>query len=416
MASLDHIICTNCGASIDLEPGVFEYICPYCDTKNTIVDPHAPKNELPDGPDKMVLIRASKEELHSFLLQKMAEDLNSPDDLIEASDINEEKLYYVPCYFSAGSVVADWTASFGYDREEPYTDYVTYTDSNGRSRTRPVTRYRTVTDWKPASGRASGKFLTQAYAGEPIPGLVEGGLNALKGDLVSYTPTMVTGCEVKPFMKGIEDVRTTLDSLVNKRIRSIVYSYAQGDHQRNWSYDPHITVDYEKPGLLPLAKCTFTYKEKQYSLYADAVNLVMFYRDAFPVDVKRQQKVSRAYVPFYITLVYAAIMALLCASHYELFKAIPILIGLCAPLLFGILRKTSVTSYSKKVRAAALALKDMNENAQLKSQDEIQRLYKLSRKPPMPFFAKDGSDNFMLPILTFVWIGLCGYGILSSIL
>jgi hypothetical protein len=411
--SINQINCKSCGAAIDLMPGVFEYVCAYCGTKNVIIDPNAPVNKLPNAPEKMILIRASQQEFHNFLLTKMAEDMNSPDDLIEMSTIDEETLYYVPCYFSSGSITADWTASFGYDRQEPYTDYETYTDSRGRSHTRPVTRYRTVTDWRPASGRANGRYLTQAYAGEPIPPLVESSLNGLTGDLASYTPMMVTGCEVKPFAKGLEDVRQTIDRQINKRVQDIVFSYAQGDHQRNWSYNPHITVDFEKPGLLPVGKGTFTYRDKQYSLYADAANLTLYYKDQFPVDLRRKNKVSRAYVPFYITLAYAVGLGLLANSVTWSFNYLLLAIGIFAPLLFGIMRQAAVTSYSKKMRQAALAQKDMNENAQLKSQDEIQRLYHLSQKPSMPLFAKDGADNFLLPVMTFIWIAICIVGLFS---
>jgi hypothetical protein len=415
MASINQITCKNCGGVIDLVPGVFEYICPYCETKNSIIDPNAPKDKLPTQPDKMILVRASQKEFHNFVLTKMAEDMNSPDDLVENSVINDETLLYVPCYFSSGSVKADWTASFGYDRQEPYTAYQTYTDNQGRSRTRPVTRYRTVTDWRPASGRAQGKFLTQAYAGEPIPPIVESSLNTIKGDMVSYTPTMVTGCEVKPFAKALEDVRPTLDKQINQQIQNIVYSYAQGDHQRNWSYDPEITTDYEKPGLLPLGKATFTYKDKQYSLYADASNLILYYKDQFPVDHRRLNKVSRAFVPFYIVLVYSLVFAFLLYEHFDRVNYIAVLIGLFCPLLFGILRKVAVTSFSKKMRASALAQKDLNDNAQLKSQDQIQNLYQLSRKPSMPLMAKDGADTFLLPVLTFIWLGISLFGIFSAV-
>jgi hypothetical protein len=87
-----------------------------------------------------------------------------------------------------------------------------------------------------------------------------------------------------------------------------------------------------------------------------------------------------------------------------------VLIGLAAPLLFGVLRQTAVSSYSRKVRAAALAKKAMNEDAQLKSQAELEDLRVRSIKPPVPLFARDGADNILLPFLTFVWIAVCVAG------
>jgi hypothetical protein len=411
---VDQIFCKSCGGAIDLLPGVFEYVCPYCETVNYIVDPGKPKDELPAAPEAMILIRTSQAAFHNFLLSVMVGDEDSPDDLVGKSEIGEERLLYVPCWFTAGSVVADWTASFGYDRQEPYTDYVSYTDSKGRSRTRPVTRYRTVTDWRPASGRASGKFRTQAYAGPPLPPGVEDGLNDLRGDPVAYAPAMVTGCEVLPFAKGLEAVRPVLRSQVSDRIRSIVLGYGQGDHQRDWSYDPHITVDYESPGLLPLARAAFRYRGQRYTVYANALDLRLLYRDPFPVDHRRKQKVARAYIPFYITLAYsAALFAYFQVANRSSgdYNAIAMAIGLACPLIFGFLRSAAVKSYSKGVRAAALALKSMNENAQLKSQEEIQRLRLQSQAPPMPLFARDGSDNILLPLLTLAWIAISAIGV-----
>jgi hypothetical protein len=413
MASVQTISCKSCGATIDLQPGIFDYVCPYCETKNTLVQIDPSKGALPKAPEKLIAIRVSKNELHNFLLSTMASDLNSPDDFIENSVIDDELLYYVPCYFTAGSMTADWTASFGYDRQESYTAYETYTDSRGNSRTRPVTRYRTVTDWRPASGKASGRFVTQAYAGEDIPDSVRSSLNSLSGDLSDYSPTMVTGCEVRPFTQTLDGSRLTLEAQIKSRIRQIVLGYGQGDHQRDWSYHPEITVDYEKPGLLPLGKASFTYKNKQYNVYASALSLSLYYRDAFPVDHRRKNKISRAFVPFYIALAYTVVFGFIFSDHAESFNYIALGIGVIAPLVFGYLRKSAVTSFSKKVRAAALAQKDLNDNAQLKSKDEIDKLYQLSQKPLMPTLAKDGADNLLLPLMTFAWIGICLLGLLA---
>ncbi|MDR2198509.1 MAG: hypothetical protein LBR53_03450 [Deltaproteobacteria bacterium] len=406
MANIKQINCKSCGAAIDLQPGVFEYACQYCGTKNSIIDPNETKEQLPQAPEKLILItRDAQQNFHNFVLQTMAFDMNAPDDMVEKSEINEELVYYVPCYFMSGSVKADWTASFGYDRQEPYTDYESYTDSKGRTRTRPVTRYRTVTDWRPASGKASGRLFTQAYAGEPLPSFVETSLNHMRGDFADYSPTMVTGCEVKPFIRTVDDVHQTIAAQIDAQIQNIVYSYAQGDHQRDWSYNPDVTVDYIKPGLLPLAKASFTYHEKKYDIYASATSQDLYYKDDFPVDHKRKNKVSRGFVPFYITLIYSIFFGFLFSDYSGYFNFILILMGLACPLLLGITRSATVNSYSKKVRAAALAQRNLNQDAQLKTQEQIQALYQQSQKPPMPFFAKDGADDILLPLLTFLWLG-----------
>ena len=83
----------------------------------------------------------------------------TPDELIEEATITKKERLYVPAYVYHGNYVANWTASFGYDRREEYTVHKKKYDSDTRKTyTTPTTKTKTVTDWRPVSGTDTGIF------------------------------------------------------------------------------------------------------------------------------------------------------------------------------------------------------------------------------------------------------------------
>jgi hypothetical protein len=386
---------------ITIVPGVTKYKCPYCDSDNYLFESQAPPSQ-PKDIKQLIPIKVEQRQLHSLILSKMIEHDLAPDDILTNSVIQEESLMYVPCYVAKGTFDINWTASFGYDRQESYVTYETYYE-NGRSRTRPVTRYRTVTDWRPASGKANGEYLAIAYAGSNLSknaiSLVQGLPTSL---LMPYTPAFVENFTLEPFSKNPDDVREPLNDAIYRQEYAEVASHFQGDRQRDVHFDSKRKSDYIQTGLLPAAHAVFAYKDKQYNLWADAYDLTRITTDLFPQDKSRSSKVSRGLFPLI-----CSIIALFLFWYFEHFNVF----GLAGPLLgmiYYFWRKRSILGYSKKIRESTLAQKKLDDYDQVGhlSDEEVRTLEAKTKVNDMPFLAHTSMDFILIPFLCILFSAL----------
>ena len=134
--------CNSCGAGIVFEAGKQSLTCPFCGAVNQVA---RPEDALETSFDRIVPITVTPHELDNRLYAYMASGDFTPDDMIEASTITLRERYYVPAFAFKVEYEATWTASFGFDRQEPYTAYRNVT-SNGHTRQEAYTAYKTVTD------------------------------------------------------------------------------------------------------------------------------------------------------------------------------------------------------------------------------------------------------------------------------
>lgn len=154
--------CKSCGAEIEYAAGSQSLKCQYCGAVNEI---KKAEDQLPSKVEVIIPLTVSQDDLEKRVYGFMASGNWTPDDMLEASTFTKKECFYVPAYLIRVKYEATWTASFGYDRKEPYTDYRTVTRNN-RQHQEAYTAYRTVTDWKPANGVDSGGFWVSAYAGK----------------------------------------------------------------------------------------------------------------------------------------------------------------------------------------------------------------------------------------------------------
>ena len=192
--------CNSCGAEIAFEAGKQSLTCPFCGAVNQI---ERPEDALETAFDRIVPITVTPHELDNRLYAYMASGNFTPDDMIEASTITLRERYYVPAFAFKVDYEATWTASFGFDRKEPYTAYRNVT-SNGHTRQEAYTAYKTVTDWRPANGVEAGIFDVAGYAGSQLNGsplapaylVVHAVMN---GSSTEYNPSFTKGFEVEGF-------------------------------------------------------------------------------------------------------------------------------------------------------------------------------------------------------------------------
>jgi hypothetical protein len=158
--------CNSCGAEIVFEAAKQSLTCSFCGAVNHVA---RPEDALETTFDRIIPITVTPHELDNRLYAYMASGNFTPDDMIEASTITLRDRYYVPAFAFKVNYEATWSASFGFDRQEPYTAYRNVT-SNGRTHQEAYIAYKTVTDWQPANGVESGIFDVAGYAGTQLNG------------------------------------------------------------------------------------------------------------------------------------------------------------------------------------------------------------------------------------------------------
>ncbi|MDR1314153.1 MAG: hypothetical protein LBQ12_10785, partial [Deltaproteobacteria bacterium] len=423
MANESQISCPSCGGFIDVIPGQAKYACPWCGNSVDLFKLGRPAaaggtgGQPAAGPglELIVPFKADENALHSFVLHKAMENDYAPDDILSAGNVESKELVYLPFWEANGQSEIDWTASFGYDRQEPYTAYETES-RNGRTYQKRVTRYRTVTDWRPASGKARANFTVRSYAGGGAAappnavGMLEAGLLGVPS--TAYSQAYATGYSMEPFAGGPEEARGRFDQQAYAAEDAEVRSYAQGDRQRDWRHSSNRRYERPRQCVLPLAKAVFSYGGANYNIFADGVEMRLSLADQFPRDTRRKSRVRRGFIPFWITL--ALGIACACALGVDSPLPGPIIGGGLAALVFGFLRKSSILNSSRKFRQATLAQKRLDEYQQLGnlSYEEVQALTAQAVIPQPGLLSRTGGDPLLLPFLTILFAGAVLLGFL----
>lgn len=342
--------CSGCGASLAYSAKDRALKCEYC---GTVTEIPVEEEETPDDVEGIVPLGVDITALTDIVYQHLASGDLTPDHLLEHASFVKKEQLYVPVYAFHGSYKAQWTASFGYDRQEHYTDYETRYE-NGKSRRVAVSKTRTVTDWRPVNGNDSGRFHVLAYGGTQLnasslalTNLVEYKLGA---DPVAFDPAFVKGVVREEWAVNESDAYTSrAKDKVNGIIDASVQQHGQGDRQRDW----HWTANIKKEAttlLVPICHAVYEFEGKQYNVWVNGANGDRIVADPLPVDEKRKQAVAMGFAPLGLAVV---------AGGFAIFSqhlpwALPIS-TLVVVGIFGVLRKNALIGHSKKLRQATLA-------------------------------------------------------------
>jgi LSD1 subclass zinc finger protein len=278
-AQLDTFSCKGCGATLAYSAGSRALKCDYCDAI-TEIERSGPAQD--DASQLLIPLTVEADVLQQAVLHHLASGDYAPDDLVERAQIATVERFYVPAFTFSGTYVAQWTASFGYDRSESYIDIVRRTDG-GESHRVPVSKTRTVTEWKPVSGTETGAISMLGYSGNTLPPeamqLVE--QTDLRNATV-FNASFLTGLEVQP---ATLDARATYtqraEARVNQMIDANVMQHAQGDKQRDWHWSA--SIDKKTASILvPVCRVLYEYKGKKYTLWVDGANPQKLAGDALP--------------------------------------------------------------------------------------------------------------------------------------
>jgi len=349
-------------------------------------------------PDYIVPLVIDKDTLNKNLYTYMASGDYAPFDLIDNAKILQCGFMYVPAYRFKGTYEASWTASFGYDRQEHYTDYESRYDSDlKRTIKTPVTKTKTVTDWSPASGTDTGVFDISAYAGSSQPSEVAQIVHDMSWEAPSiYEASLLSGLSAEGIAKtGDQVYEESAQPSVNAIIDSSVRTHGQGDRQQDWNWTATTSRD-TTSYYLPIGFVTYKYGDKEYRYWLDGASGSVFMADELPVDTKRKNARLIGYIPGVITILIGAALANNGGNDAAMSM------GLLA-LAFGGIRHYSILNFAKKRRQTELAEKLSEDGGEATlTEDQKKSLSDANAKPG--FFANTSNDKIKIPLLTVVFV------------
>lgn len=386
--------CTSCGAVIEYSAGVQSLKCPYCGVVNEIA---RPENRLSSAIDKIIPLAITVDELEKIAYSYMANGEYTPDDMLEAAVFTKKERLYVPAYVFRVEYDATWTASFGYDRKEQYTEYQTVYRNNS-SYKEPVTKTKTVTDWRPQNGSDTGILSLAIYAGKSLKTST---LNpddlvpyaAANGSLTAFNSSFLSGVDVEELSVPENSAYADLKEDINSQIDDGVKSHAQGDRQKDWHWKA--TMRHQATTLyVPICHIAFDYKGVEYHLWVDGVDGGGIRADKMPEDDDRKKQVNQGFIP----LVVGGVAFVISSMVWSFVGAG--LVWLAGVGAYGFLRRKALIEHSQKIRNALLTQMNVSSSSKVLSEEEQDEISKAYQIPEKSFFAKTHHDKKVLPALS----------------
>lgn len=387
--------CKNCGAEIEYAADSQSLTCPYCGTLNEI---EKPEEALPLEAELIIPLSVTQDDLEKRVYAYMAEGNYTPDDMLESVTFLKRECFYVPAYVFEVDYEAKWTASFGYDRKEPYTDYRT---RNGRREA--YTAYRTVTDWRPVNGEDSGTFEVAAYAGTDLTAVTLKPVDivsyaVLNGQRTQFNMDFMQGVRSEAFSVPQKLAFSSLDDEVSDNITHRVKRHAQGDRQKDWHWTLSDSRVSSKTLYAPICYAIFDYKGTNYHYWSDGIGGETIRADELPVDWKRKRSVQLGYIPAGVAVAGLLVVLALYTDNW--------LSGVFAALLalgYALVRRQAILGYSKKIRQSLLTqIQASSTLTSALNEQEKEAYAKAFQRPEKPFFAKTEYDKIILPILSVI--------------
>ena len=394
--------CPKCGAEVDYSPSGGILKCPYCGKQTAIKEEFDPKSI---SADFIIPTKLDKDRLHAETQAYMVSGDYTPDDIVDRSEIVKEEIQYHPAYVSTGSFTANWTASFGYDREEEYQVWgTTITGQSGL-----ITKTKTVTDWRPVNGVATGDFLVFAYAGnqledEYVIQLVETPFGA---DLSGMDPSYTAGHSVEPYAYDVKSsavngkISAKIDAIIDKEVKS----HEQGDHSKNWQWNAKLQGQKTSTVLIALGHSIFTYVDKDYDVYVSATGANRVVGTELPRDKTRGYKVWLGFLPTLLAVLAFALFGYFLGNiGYDFsFKAC---LALIVCLIAGFIRRKIIINYSQRLRNSKLAHQQINDiNIDAESEEHRELLAK-AQMPKAPQLLKYTWDVTALVSCTLITVSV----------
>lgn len=223
-------------------------------------------------------VETDKDTFLRQVLIHLAKQSETPVDVVDATfgEIRELRKEILLC---EAQVEGTCTASVGYDRQEPYTDYETYKERVGDSyitRQRAVIKYRTVTDWRPFQTPYAGKAVCVAHNDPHEVNLDTSDIAlAIK---TAHTDSIEPGGEAEVHDYGYRAVVHACEREVEQR------TVIPGDRHKDARYASTHEVLSLTCHILPYYEVDYTYQGKTYTAGAYACGELRIQAEAPEVE------------------------------------------------------------------------------------------------------------------------------------
>lgn len=249
--------CNTCGATVSWDPAKLASTCTYCGSHAVIEAPEGDESR----PARVVPFALDSSAAEQRFRSWLGKGWFRPRDLQTSSLVGEMRGVYLPFWAFDADAESDWTASAGYNYQEPETYTAT---ENGR----PVTRTRTVTKtrWQPARGAHRERYddwMIAATKGVDAP-LLAKVFPYRTNEARPYDAAYLAGFGAeRPAMRAGDVRQNAANALYQKEIEACG-KMVPGDTHRdlavstrfsNWAYDLV---------LLPLWISSYRYKDQPY--------------------------------------------------------------------------------------------------------------------------------------------------------
>lgn len=293
----------------------------------------------------------SKDDFLRELIIELGTKNNTPVDVVDADfkDVRESVREVIVC---SAQVEGTCTASVGYDRQEPYTDYETYREKVGDSyvtRQRAVTKYRTVTDWQIFRTQYAGEATCAAYNSDEFGYDDSGIVSAIKS---AKNDSIVGKGEATVNLTGLARAIATCESQVEWG--SVTFP---GDRHKDVNYNSNSDVQSLSCYKLPYYEVVYTYNGKDYTACCFACGNINIRTETPPKDIditavvqekteNLEKAKKRSWTLFTVSLIVAAVLCI--ALKFAWLFPIPIVLLLKA--------KKDSEAYSKEYKACSDSL------------------------------------------------------------
>ncbi|HEX8611614.1 MAG TPA: tetratricopeptide repeat protein [Telluria sp.] len=351
-AQLDTLICKGCGARLSYAAGLQALQCEYCDTVTQIA--RAAPAAAGTAAQLLVPMTLDDNVLAYAVLQHLAANDQVPDDMVERAVLSAKR-FYMPCFAFTGSYAATWTASFGYNRTETYTDHVDRL-GDGKHERVPVTKNRTVVDWRPVSGQDAGNFALLSYGGSGLAPSVLPLLERVRNapTATPFDVSYVSGIDTQPYTLAAKDTYALhTEAQIGRLVEASVKRHGQGDQQRDWHWNASSRWD-AAAVYVPVGHVVLEYGGRQYNVWVDGTNAANLVTDALPGNRVKGSHIARGMILPIIALVALVLTGL--ASNSFFYEMKMERVGAVAALWFlSAWRERRRARRSRQVRQAALA-------------------------------------------------------------
>ncbi|MGN0512661.1 MAG: hypothetical protein ACI4GD_00185 [Lachnospiraceae bacterium] len=254
------MVCSGCGAPIEVESNSTALSCPYCGSSYVIADKQA-ETIVPDGVVTFKITVADAKDIFRNWIKKRYLAPNALKNLYQHGKFQG---MYIPYWTFDADAHAYYRAMGGRNRTE------TYKDSNGNTHT------RTVTDWYATTGNVR-RFFDDVLvcASERNDKILLNGIdNYDTKNMPSYSPDYLSGYGSEVYSV---DLKTGHDKAI-RRMSETLRSMAADDVLKRYDavkdvrIDAHFNNETYKHVLVPVYSTNYSFKGKNYTVLINGEN------------------------------------------------------------------------------------------------------------------------------------------------